>query len=57
MFSIIKNLYINMQFLPNFYKKCYLGLKNFMFSKYFKQHSTFYFHNFTIAFQERKLVK
>jgi hypothetical protein len=55
--SIIRDTYINMQQLPNCYGKCYLGLSNFKFSRFFQKNQTFYLHSFTIAFQDEKAIK
>ena len=46
-----------MQLLPNYYKKCYMGVRNFKFSSFFQKHQTFYLHNFTLAFKDEKMVK
>ena len=55
--NIIKDIYINMQLLPNYYGKCYLGLRNFKFSRFFQKNQTFYLHSFTVGFKDESTVK
>lgn len=46
-----------MQLLPFYYDRCYLGVKNFRFSRYFKEKNTFYLHGFTITFKKNEKIK
>ena len=57
MLALIKGIYVNMQLLPNYYRKCYLGLKNFKFSSFFKKEQTFYLHSFTLAYKKIEEVR
>lgn len=54
--SIIKGLYLNMNMLPNLLGTFYFGMKSFRFSKFYKKNHTFYWHSFTIAYQDEERV-
>jgi hypothetical protein len=57
-YSVIKDLYLNMNMLPNKLGTFFFGMKSFRFSKFYKKHHTFYWHSFTIAYQkEERVVK
>lgn len=51
-YSIIKDLYLNMNMLPNLLGTFYLGMKSFRFSRFYQRHQTFYWHSFNIAYQQ-----
>ena len=49
LFRLIKSLYINMHCLKNHLGECFVGMRNFKFSRFFKNTQTFYWHSFTSA--------
>ena len=55
-YSIVKDLYLNMNMLPNLLGNFYFGMKSFRFSKFYKKSHTFYWHSFTIAYQDKERV-
>ena len=48
-YLLIKSLYINLNYLKSYIGECYVGMRNFKFSWFFKKHQTFYWHSFTQA--------
>ena len=42
--------------LGNFLKDCFYGVRNFRASMFFVPGQSFYFHNFTLAYQEKTKV-
>lgn len=48
-YSIIRNLYVNMNLLPNYIGECVCGMRNFRFSNFFDVNRVFYWHSFTSA--------
>lgn len=48
-YCIIRNLYINMNLLPNYIGPCVCGMRNFRFSRFFGAEKMFYWHSFTSA--------
>lgn len=55
-FSIIKNLYVNMHLLDNYYGLCFFGIRNFKFSKFFRPDQVFYWHSFTTAHKNKNNI-
>lgn len=55
-YSIVKDLYMNMNMLGNYYGLCYFGMKNFKFSEFYVEQQMFYWHNFVVAYKESSNV-
>jgi len=45
-----------MQLLPNYVGECFIGLRNFKFSKFFHANQVFYWHSFTSARKNDKEI-
>ena len=48
-YLLIKSLYINLNYLKSYIGECFVEMRNFKFSWFFKKHQTFYWHSFTQA--------
>ncbi len=53
LFTLIKDLYCNMNFLNNYYHICHYGLRNFKASMFLAKNHAFYWYNFTIAYKSK----
>lgn len=56
-FSIIKDLYQNMNLLTNHLFLCYYGIRNFRASLFMNVGYTFYLYNFTLSYRNKSNVE